>query len=74
MAFVAAIESTTGVFRHRPPPLSGDINEDQAILSAMEAEKAASADAGDMDEALRVVDDPRDEFRQQRVQQAGESA
>jgi hypothetical protein len=57
-----------------PPPLSDNTDEDQPILSAMEAEKAASGDAGDMDEALRVVDDPREQVRQQRVQQAWESA
>jgi hypothetical protein len=56
------------------PPLSDNTDEDQPILSAMKAEKAASGDAGDMDEALRVVDDPREQVRQQRVQQAGESA
>jgi hypothetical protein len=57
-----------------PPPLSDDIDEDQAILPPMEAEKAVAVDERDMDEALRVVDDPRAELRQQRVQQAGESA
>jgi hypothetical protein len=75
LAYLLQLSLQRGYSNLEPVTLSDDIDEDQAILSAMEAEMIGPADAGiDMDEVLHRVADPRNELRQQRFQEAGESA